>query len=121
MIMRVRTRLLLCSLAALSLTYPSLCAAETHIVADSVITYIDGFDQHGFRIHDVGGGIDWIRIRSFEYVSFSGDPHSQSFTGLTYQYLPTPASIDLGLSDQHGNPYRRSGTASTSTPTCICS
>lgn len=104
--MKARTVALFFAASAFLFCCPCHCPAETHILSNRMTTYIDGFDQYGIRFHDVGGGIDWVCVRTFDYVTFSGDPHSQSFSGVTHEHMPTPRTVETGLFDHHGNPCR---------------
>ena len=87
--------------------------ADTNVLHGEMRSHIEGANHHAFEFRDVGGGLLFIEMETFELVDYESDPVAQEIHYAEYRYSPEVTSWDT-LRDEDDN-LRRVSCWGTST------
>jgi hypothetical protein len=92
---------------SVALLIPNHVVSYNNIISGIIGTALDGSDELTITVSQTGGGIQYLRLKSFHYPSYEIDPVYQSIENLTFGYTPGITSFE-DHSDADGNQYRYS-------------
>ena len=94
---------------------PASSLASTNVVTGMFYTHVSGEDIYGYNVVDMGGGIQYLKLKTFRYPDYYANPMHQDIQGFAYAYNPAITSTEDHV-DEDGNSYRFSWWGSSDDP-----
>jgi|GEM_PF-1599676 len=86
---------------------PGHVVSYNNVISGIIGTALDGSDHVKVTVYQTGGGIQYLRLKSFHYPSYENDPMYQSIENFNFGYAPWITSFE-DHTDADANQYRYS-------------